>query len=84
MASYRIYKFIGEDGSLGYQSGKTYCLLIENKIDIFKFKFYPVILSFVENPRGACPYESWNAFWRNWHIPENTVEIKALKKLHRP
>lgn len=48
-------RFIGRDGSLGYETGLVYMLRIT------RHQGRPTIVD--PNP---CPYSSWRAFFLNW------------------
>lgn len=54
-----IVRFIGSDGSLGYRTGQKYALDVRTDWTGTR----PSIL----RPH-ACPYGSWDAFWRNWEL----------------
>lgn len=67
MIGYRgKFKFIGETESLGYQPGRVYRLHIIPRIKLWPIKTAPTIWTSYENPHGRCPYDSWEAFERNW------------------
>lgn len=53
-------RFIGEHGSMGYETGKVYWLNIEKYFDGY-VQIFPL------NPfRKACPYSNINTFHANW------------------
>lgn len=50
-----LFKFVGEDGSLGYEKGKVYLLHLMGSVSS------PAILL-----PHYCPYDSWELFLENW------------------
>jgi len=61
-------EFIGEDGSMGYRTGQKYMLYIDQSLSIFPLRLQPTIVR-AEGKSFCgfyCPYDSWDAFWRNW------------------
>lgn len=62
-----LFRFIGQDGNLGYIKGEVYCLEIRGHVK-------PVIVApIIPRPKGYpeydyVPYDSWNKFLENWEI----------------
>ena len=51
-----IFRFTGEDGSLGYRNGKVYLLEVE---------LMNANMPTITTPK-FCPYSSWESFLDNW------------------
>lgn len=49
-----LFKFVGKDGSLGFIKDKIYMLTLVGHLA-------PTITS-----PTYCPYEAWEAFFKNW------------------
>ncbi len=49
-----LFKFIGEDGSLGYENGRIYLLFVIGSKQ-------PTIIT-----PHYCPYDTWEKFLDNW------------------
>lgn len=70
MGSYsQRLRFIGADGSLGYEHGKVYNLMVSHPED----GSYAVIIRRVGR-RGVCPYATVSAFMRNWELVDGEKE----------
>lgn len=54
-------RFIGEDGSLGYQKGRVYELVVVEDSRPGRF----ITISRLDGS-GKCPYASLESFMRNW------------------
>ena len=58
--------FKGEDGSLGYSTGYTHLLILEQYGWLeSQIRGYPVSIRLL-NGKGFCPYSSMEAFKSNW------------------
>jgi hypothetical protein len=53
-------RFIGRDGSLGLRHGQVYRLSVRPWREDGVYITFPV----------PCPYDTDEAFWRNWEIPQ--------------
>lgn len=53
-----LFRFIGEDGSLGYRKGKIYMLELRGR--------GMTELGVIIDAPVRCPYSSWEAFFENW------------------
>lgn len=62
-----LFKFIGDDNSLGYIKGKIYMLELQGRGMYGKVE---IIL-----PK-RCPYDSWNAFFENWVRADGNTETR--------
>lgn len=57
-----IAKIIGQDGSLGFRTGRKYIINIERDNNWIWVK---------ELFGRSCPYQSMNTLKNNWDIPSN-------------
>lgn len=57
------FKYIGENGSMGYKNGQVY------DIEPIPFSPYPFAIQTSE-PDGteACPYSGFQKFFENWEL----------------
>lgn len=56
-----LFRFMGKNGSLGYQTGQIYHLSISYRTIFPGSDQEP----YIEAPM-ACPYDSWEKFFENW------------------
>ncbi|MBS1722622.1 MAG: hypothetical protein JSS66_06385 [Armatimonadetes bacterium] len=84
-------RFVGKQGSMGYDNGTVYTLYIATKKKLKWLGFHKNgWLKLVEEPTvlrakgngsfgmGYCPYASWQAFEDNWEaLPEPSTESVA-------
>lgn len=62
-------KFIGEDGSMGYRKNRSYLLMTWNYPKHFLGMLFGDYWFVVQGKgKAPCPYESFNAFQRNWEV----------------
>lgn len=71
--------FIGEDGSLGYQTGRRYRLRLRHQGWRRRQPFIEIIRT--DSEGGYCPYESFHAFVRNWTDIREVGRMEALEMI---
>lgn len=76
--------FIGKNGSLGYQTNRTYIL------DVMSIDKCPIAISRSKATGGYCEYESIISFFQNWKdvsLEEDSIEqfkvVEASTKKRR-
>ena len=67
-----FFKFIGQDGSMGFETGKIYLLTLSDyyhkgKIKLSIISSLPIVLAV----GGYCPYDSCEKFFDNWERVSN-------------
>lgn len=68
-------QFKGEDGSMGFRTGKVYKLeIVEIILPKFVTKWKVMIMNTPVNI--TCPYTSWDTFKQNWDLYEEKVNEK--------
>ena len=63
-----FFKFIGQDGSMGFENGKIYLLTVsswyhDGDLVLAIINSTPLVFKEVG---GYCPYDSCEAFFNNW------------------
>lgn len=61
-----LFRFIGEDGSMGLRNGRIYLIRIGVEWQDKFFKTMPTTHFVGRNSNAMCPYESWDSFLENW------------------
>lgn len=56
------FKFLGEDGSLGFRTGRVYKLEVETGYKRLRVTYYSAA------GNVYCVYQSWNSFFKNWSL----------------
>ena len=60
-----IAKFIGQDGSLGFRTGRKYIINIERDNNNNNWIWVKELFG------RSCPYQSMDTLKKNWDIPSN-------------
>ncbi len=58
-----VFKFIGQDGSMGFMKNRLYRLRLERQSSM---SLGTIIVASDVNSKKWCPYSSIDTFWGNW------------------
>lgn len=63
-----VFKFIGQDGSMGFMKNRLYRLRLEKNES--STVLGTIIIAKDINSKKQCPYSSMDMFWNNWeYVP---------------